>query len=454
MKRTVLLLIGLLACSDDSDETAPASTTEPAIVQPDDLLLRIEVGSRALQRLSEKLESPLLRELVPATPSELVRRIDPTPRNVDDGAPVRIALVGDWLEPSVGVGFGSNGLRAAVATAAPLLEESGPWLRQHEERDEIALFFQDEAMAELRAVLESGIAAQVREAREGIRREVARHDEPPAFGDPAALVDWVAERMSSYVAYVSDLRSAVVTIQLDPLEVKGTFQTAEGSPASRAQATEGRSAIPPVPRGAAMAWWRATPRVGWAELFEATAGDRLSDEGRARLAELSGQPADALMVAVGYDDAAYALVRSPHELVDVEGLLNLPYVRTLASTFRCERVNRVRIGQPLCAGAPSVHVWEESDHVLAISGRDSREFLSGTGRRILPTQASGLIWFDAGRVAAASGLWREGRIAAPQREAPLVLHWNALSDQVEVELDFAPGSLSAFADAFMAATDP
>lgn len=454
MKRFVLVL--LLACSG-SETPEPEPVVEAPATPPEGLLVTIDFGAGALQALGEAVESPMLRALLPASPSELVARVHDGPRSVDEQTPVRVAMVGEWTDPRIAIGFGSNGRRAVVASDPDLESEARAWVSSSVDVEAIEARFEDAAMSSLRRLLDRALDEQVQSARAGIGLEAARHDEPPAYGDPTAIVMWVAQRLASYVAFVPDLRDARIAVELDPLVVRGSFRAEEDSPAGAALAEEEVEDVPPIPGGSALAWWRTAPRPGWAQLLETSAGARLSERDRELVRELGALPSQGVLVAAGRDTTPFALVRSPHAPPNLEPFLGIGHVRTLLGLFRCDRVRRISLGARLCAEGPFVHLaTNDEGHVLSVADRAAFEPspASADARRVVPPRASGLLLLDAGRIAPASGLVRPTAPNAPARETPIALSWTAAGTAGTFELRFAPGSLAAVADASMAATDP
>lgn len=437
----------LVACSSAS-EPAPVEQAEPAS-PPEELWATIDFGGGDVQRLYEALDAPVLRAVLPATPRALVERIDERPRNVDAQAPVRVAVV----DGHVAIGFGSAGRREAVAEHEPLLRDVGAWLRQPIEADGINIHVADTAMQELRQYLDGALNDQLNIARAGIRTEASRHDEAPAYGDPEALVNWVATRLRSYIAFVPDVRDLHLSVETRPLRIEGQFTTLDDSPAARALAAEEVASVPTLPRGAALGWWRAQPRPGWTELLETTAGERLSQSDRETLREYAGTNTQGQMIAIGHDGDAFALVQTSASVPDFEPLLRVQHVRTLLGLFRCEQVRNPRFGSPLCADGPYLQ-HNDANHQLIVSDRESFEMRppEPDAQRVVPSRASGVIFVDAPAMAAATALWRQTG-ALPRTSAPIALSWSA-GERSTFELRFAPGSVTAFADATMAATDP
>lgn len=454
MTRVVLLSL-LLACSGSTEDPEPERArpeVEAPATPPEGTLLTIDVAAGALQSLGETLESPLLRALVPGSPSELVARIEERPRNVDERTPVRIVAVGEWSQPRIAVGFGSNGRRAVVASDPELVDEARAWASASVEVDGIEARFEDAAMDGLRQTLERALDDQVRSAQAGIAIERARHDEPPAYGDPNAIVGWVAQRLASYLALVSDLRGARAVIELDPFVVRGAFRAEPDSVAARALQQERVAEVPAIPGGSALAWWRAAPRAGWAQLLEVSAGERLSSADREQVSALGELSSDGSLLAVGHDTAPFAWVTSPAE-ADLARLFRIDHVRTLLGLFRCDRVRRVSTGARLCADGPFVTFTSDDGIRLAISDRE--DFApTPAARRVVPERASGFVLIDAARLASASRLMRPFHPTAPPGETPLAMSWTASDASVELVVRFAPGSLAAVADASMAASDP
>ena len=449
-------LVVVLACSS-AEEVPPPGVDPPTVAEPPaGLWATVELGSGALQSLSESLEAPMLRALVPSSPSELVARIEDRPRAIDEQAPVRVAWLGPWDEPRVIVAVGSQGRREVVASDPRLSNEARAWMLTPVEGEGIVVRFEDAAMPELRRALDRALDDQVRMARAGIALEASRHDDPPAYGDPLALVEWLARRLASYIAFVPDVQELSVRVEPRPLRVEGSFRVRQGSPAAEAVGVERVADVPAVPGGSALAWWRAAPRAGWAQLLETTAGDRLRDADRVRLMALAEAPTEGSMLAVGRDTAPFAWLRVPHEAPELTPLLTIPHVRTLLAQFRCERVRPV-FGARLCNQGPWLHM-RTTDGAYEVSVADRAEFMpapsSPDAQRVLPRRASGLVMIDAARVAPASGLWRAATSTAPPRETPLAFTWTADAPRVSFELRFAPGSLASLTDAGLAASDP
>lgn len=446
----LLLCVLLCACSSNEAE-APAD--EPVVVAepPEDVLARVDIGPGALQRLHEALESPMLQALLPASPSELMSRVQEEQRVVDDGAPVRVALLGEWREPRIAVGYGTNGRRDSWVARGELGTPQRAWLQAVHAVAQMDVHVSNDAMPGLRRVLERAIDDQLRMARAGIRREAARHDEPPAYGDPRALVDWVAERLRSYVELIPDLRDVKLEVEFEPLRVGASMRAV--ADAEQALQNEARREIIPPPAGAALAWWRASPRTGWTDLLETTAGDRLSDAERELVRATGAVPGEGTSIALGHHDAPYLVVRSPHEAPDLVPVLNLPHVRRVLSMFRCERVRRVEPGRALCAEGPTLHFASNEGWSLTLTDGEEQLEPSERATAMLPVRASGYLVFDATHVAAASTLWRAGD-AQSRRDAPAVLSWEADTPLLLAELRFAAGSVAAITDAAMAASDP
>jgi hypothetical protein len=169
------------------------------------------------------------------------------------------------------------------------VEQALPWLvftamAEPPVRGVRARLADDAGPSALRSIAEGLIERHARALREEAAAERARHDEPPALGEPEALVEAVTGSLRERAALLSDLGAIEVDLAPVPngLELHARARVREGSPLAHRLAVipEGPAfGLASLPADTVLAW---TARAGSQELAA------LPDDAIAVLAPIAG----------------------------------------------------------------------------------------------------------------------------------------------------------------------
>lgn len=442
-----LLLLGLASsaasCSGSDQPATPPPQAAPALDATPPAGMTFEVwftgGRDAVTAVRDQVRAEALRTTLPATMAELFERLAPIPDAIKphlrEDAPV-VALRIDDAQVAAGLvslDQGPHPLGVGVT-----LVDGGPAGSRYVGRapvagEPITVLYQDVVLigreradieaalgylvsrvrsAELgapglhvrsaegviarraRTELESTLDEQVAGALAAVRAERARHETPPALGDPEAFVQTVSGALRELSAYMPDIR--VVTVWVGPtahgLGVTLETELEPGSPAARALASlpEVPSALlGRLPQGTSLGAVFAPAAVGEGVLnaLAEVGGSRVRPEDRAALAALAASQREhaggALMLAVGAtDEGGFALVATPAgpgaEPAALDGALATPYMRALlGDLLGCPgaepRRNLTTAARtPVCTRAtppvPALHLQRDATHsVLALT---------------------------------------------------------------------------------------
>ena len=271
----------------------------------------------------------------------------------------------------------------------------------------------------LRSIVEARVETWASGARESIGRERARHEAPPAFGDPEALVSLAEERAREWLAYLPDAGEVRVTAQPSQvgLVVRLSARVTAGSPLARA--LDAQRAVEPealltLPDGVAGAWISGgdagdDPSLA-RETIERLGGERLDEEARAGLAaaETSIRSSEMAITALGTTGGSPWLAVAARPSLDAESLrsaLGAAFVRDVGgallgcesalapAAFRDEAQARV---SPLCARRPGasdgdalappilLSATAEGAAAIAVARTDASSLgiVTGTARRL------------------------------------------------------------------------
>ena len=394
-------------CGNGAEEGTAAPEREEA-APPEGLVWEASVsGSRSLEAIRDRLP-PRLRAVVPSSPGALLERVAPqlpfgerVPEDADlwavsvevgDGehvvmaAPVVVAEGARPLGPDLpvlaGAPHGGSWIGAVpgrdddaamlldevllVSGSPRALEEAAPYLaftllpRGAEEG--VRMRFPEGFVSDtLRRAGDRIVSRQAAQATAAARAERERHDEPPTYGDPEALVAAVRDELREVLAHFPDVGETTVRLGADGagLRLVVDAEVREGSPLAEALgvSTAGEPfGIGALPTSTALAWATRTERSEepsfLAATLEAMGGERMGTSGGEALAELDRAFGEArgegVVVAFGADtEAPWAMVAT----APAEGALDRAVVeRSLRAAYLRDVVG----GVAGCEGAASV----------------------------------------------------------------------------------------------------
>jgi len=508
------MLCLLCACGPCGPQAAPVAEA-PTIERtpgeaPADLTgtVCVDGGDATLSALREALAGDLFLELVPESLGELVERFVAV-----DGQVIRhVATTGSVCAISLGE---SDAQRTVVV--APLSLEPGPsplgagitpedgaprgarWVQRGEvvaalagdlliaaedeealergigyaafavhpqERPEgVTMRFEPGFLSGLRGLADMSLQAQVRDARSAIEVESAAHEDPPAYGDPSALVRFGSDEARGYVAMLPDVGALDLHAHATPAGLRATaeLEVRPGTPlAERLDALP--AGTPPfagLPEGTALAWYRA----GYAEdergllaALAAAAGDRMPEELVASIADGFGDGTRTWALGT-HDVGPWLRIESDAPAAEeLQAFLGSDYIAGLAevalgctpSGLRCgERAVLLGDGLLYADAEHPLAAWRFANAPRAGSVRGDADAARLLGD--LPADVFAALWLEPGAVPAAATLTVlpfAGREPSPP--APAMALFRRTEDAMVVELRFtprAPSQLLTFSEA-------
>jgi len=281
-----------------------------------------------------------------------------------DDAHAAVALVDDVLVFGESAGALRLALPYLAFTLAPREIEPG-----------LSISFREAVGGELRAMLEAALRAGVTEELERARSERERHDAPPDFGEPEAVIRSASRFAETWLAYLPDVGATTLRVAIGDGSITATLdaQVREGSPlAERLDTTPSgdTSSLAALPADSAVALSFRTPvdrepRFSFTEALTQIAGDRLDERGREAALSLGtaweeARGPETILAAGGGAEDAWLFVALPgarQALPEsaMRDVLGTRYLGTLfGAAFDCARPPRPRFGAALCDGAPSL----------------------------------------------------------------------------------------------------
>lgn len=424
---------------------------------PDGLAWEASVsGAEALAALREQLPDRL-RPVMPATPGALLERVAPrlplADRIPDDATVWALAVDvggGEHMVMAAPITVGDGALPLGpdlpVLSGAP---HGGQWIGQVPGRDDDAAMLLDGVLLvsespraievaapylaftrvpagapagvrlrlpvgfvseKLRRAADRLVSHQATRALAAARAERERHESPPTYGDPEALIAALRDVLRKLVAYLPDVGEVAITVGADEAGLAVAVEAAVDDGSPLAEALEGSSAGPPfgiaaLPEDTALAWATRTERDAEpsfvATTLTAMGGDRLNARASEALSTVDRAVGESrgegVVVALGSDGTrpwalgATAPTTGPLDADAVRRAVGAPYLRdVVGGLVGCEGPASPRrtgpTGTPLCpgadAGSPVLEV-AQADRAWAVSvSRGSTAVADGTAARL------------------------------------------------------------------------